>query len=111
MEEDLEYLLSFMTAAGSLGVEGIRVQVWNPVPRFTELNPDFPARVQKQWADLLESRSMTTRDYCYLNEVQFADEDSLYDFLSRVYRYVFEDEGLDDPPRPFPDQDDEDAIF
>ncbi|MGX1809366.1 hypothetical protein ACWIGI_26895 [Nocardia sp. NPDC055321] len=105
MERELKYLLGMMSPEVFYEwSELAREQVRDPFPRFRELNPDFPTKVQAQFAALLTSRSMTTSDYATLTDVEFDDNDRLYEFLDRTYHYIFDDHGLDDPPYPIIDE-------
>ncbi|MFJ4654691.1 hypothetical protein ACIP5Y_25750 [Nocardia sp. NPDC088792] len=101
MEKELEYLLGMMDYElfyewSALAHE----QIANPSGRFRELNPDFPARVQAQYAELLRTRPLTKFDYSDLTGIHFEDDDALYEFLSRAYQFIFEDQGQGDPPHP-----------
>ncbi|WP_327139154.1 hypothetical protein [Nocardia sp. NBC_01327] len=93
--EELEELLGMMDAdVPSTWSKTVREQL--SVPRFLELNPEFPVNARAQYAHLLESRWMTTVDFFDLTGVSIEDDDLLYDFLARSYRYIFENIDPDD---------------
>ncbi|MGV9414319.1 hypothetical protein ACWDOP_30835 [Nocardia sp. NPDC003693] len=43
---------------------------------------------------------MSAYDYVNLTGVQFRDDDALYDFLGKSFRYIFDLEEFDEPPYP-----------
>ncbi|MGX1809368.1 hypothetical protein ACWIGI_26905 [Nocardia sp. NPDC055321] len=99
MEEELEDVLGSMHPERLYDwSEGWRNQLSHQV--FLELNPDFPAKARAQFSDLLRARWMTARDYGFLTSVWFEDDATMYEFLDRSYRYIFEGEDFDDPPFP-----------
>ncbi|MEU0544682.1 hypothetical protein ABZ319_32890 [Nocardia sp. NPDC005978] len=99
MEKELEYILGAMNYEIFYDwSEFARDQL--KVPRFLELNPDFPAKLRTQFAELLQSRWMSADDYEQLTGVSIDSDELLYDFLGRAYRFIFEGETPDDPPYP-----------
>ncbi|WP_405137685.1 hypothetical protein [Nocardia sp. NBC_01388] len=98
-QKELEHLLEMMDAAdAAIWPKTARDQL--SVPRFLELNPEFPANARSQFSHLLESRSMTTAHYLDLTGVLIEGDDLLYDFLERSYRYIFEADNPAAPPSP-----------
>ncbi|MGV9414309.1 hypothetical protein ACWDOP_30785 [Nocardia sp. NPDC003693] len=99
MKDELDYII------GSMHHE--RLYDWSESAKaqiahapFLELNPEFPSRLRNQYRELLDSRYLSVRDYVQITGVQFRDEDALYEFLEKSYKYIFDIEKFDEPPYP-----------
>ncbi|WP_030668319.1 hypothetical protein [Streptomyces sp. NRRL B-1347] len=68
-------------------------------PTLMAFGDPFVDGVRKGFVDLLRERSATIGDYERLTDVEFPDEDALYDYLQGMYAYLFED-GVEQPTPP-----------
>ncbi|MET9293790.1 hypothetical protein [Streptomyces sp. NPDC003077] len=59
---------------------------------------EFVDAVRSGFKDLLRSRSLSPYDWEGLTMIEFEDEDALYDYLNRMYAYLF----LGSEDQPFP---------
>ncbi|MFI8926254.1 hypothetical protein ACIG3E_01035 [Streptomyces sp. NPDC053474] len=59
-------------------------------PTLLAFGEPFVEGVRKGFVDLLRERSVTLADYERLTDIEFPDEDSLYEYLQGMYAYLFE---------------------
>ncbi|MFC6063766.1 hypothetical protein [Streptomyces ochraceiscleroticus] len=62
-------------------------------PTLFAFKEEYVDAVKQGFEELLRDRDFTVEDYERLTEVEFDDEDSLYEYLQRMYQYLFEGQG------------------
>ncbi|MFD8998710.1 hypothetical protein [Streptomyces abikoensis] len=68
-------------------------------PTLHSFSNEYVNAVREGLATLIETRELSVQDYDDLtNGIEFEDEDSLYEYLGKIYDYLFGD--LAEQPRP-----------
>lgn len=67
-------------------------------PTLMAFSESFVEDVRIGLSEMLRQRSFTVGDYERLTDIEFPDEDTLYEYLRGIYAYLFE--GLSEQPSP-----------
>ncbi|MER5968659.1 hypothetical protein ABT112_02755 [Streptomyces sp. NPDC002055] len=61
-------------------------------PTLHAFKHEYVEAVQHGLESVLNTRELSVGDYEGLTDIEFPNEDALYDYLKKMYRYLFEDE-------------------
>ncbi|WP_369216037.1 hypothetical protein [Streptomyces flavofungini] len=60
-------------------------------PTLHAFSKEYVDAVRVDLASVLRTRSLSVADYERLTDIEFADTESLYNYLGEMYEYLFED--------------------
>ncbi|MFC3351930.1 hypothetical protein ACFOOM_31800 [Streptomyces echinoruber] len=67
-------------------------------PTLHAFKQEYVDAVREGLQTVLRTRELSVGDYERLTDIEFSDEDSLYEYLGAMYRYLFE--GQEEQPVP-----------
>ena len=81
---------------GYLNVEVAHYDMNEVVATLRTMTPEFQQDLKEAFADLLAKKYLTVNDYFELTLYAFDSEGLMYDYLSKVYAFLYE--GLEHQP-------------
>jgi hypothetical protein len=84
-EELFKFIITYLNEMQAFDVSGYLR------PTLHGFSQEYVDSVRNELANIIRTRGLSVADYEQLTDIHFASEEDLYDYLGKMYEYLFAD--------------------